>query len=149
MDKVLYDGSGLRLSNGNSVTNLGADAKTADSLTLTGALTSDGVVNTGTVVNSGTTSTSGAGAVGLTGSTHHITTTGTGDALTLADGENGQELFIVYIAEGAGSDTAVLTPSNFANGTTITFNAVNDAVTLKFTNSAWYNKGLVGTAAIA
>jgi hypothetical protein len=38
------------------------------------------------------------------------------------------------IADGGNS---VITPSNFANGSTITFADVNDTVTLIFTNSKW------------
>jgi len=52
----------------------------------------------------------------------------------MADGANGQIKIITMIADGGDS---VITPSNFANGTTITFADVNDTVTLIFTNSKW------------
>ena len=84
------------------------------------------------------TTTSGPGAVAITGTHHAITTTGTGNALTLADGVNGQVLKIVYVAEGAGGDTAILTPTNFGNGTTLTFNAIGDSAELVFTASKWW-----------
>ena len=97
------------------------------------------------IIFDGTTTTSGAGAVAVTGSIHEITTTGTGDALTLADGTEGQTLRVVYVAEGAGADTAVLTPTNLAGTpTTITFNAIGDAVTLLFTASTWFVVGING-----
>ena len=100
-----------------------------------------GVTLTGRHIADTTTTSSGAGAVGITGSIHEITTTGTGDALTLADGAEGQRLTIVYVAEGAGTDTAVLTPSNFGSGTTITFSVLGQSARLIFTNGKWYADG--------
>ena len=117
-------------------------------LTLSGTVTISGSsVSSGTVITSGTTTSSGAGAVAITGAIHEVTTTGTGDALTLADGTEGQRLVIVYVAEVAGGDTAVLTPTSFGGGSTITFNALGDSAALIFTNSNWYMIG--GTAAVA
>lgn len=83
-------------------------------------------------------SLSGPGAVNLTTYTTAFTSTGTGDALTLADGANGQIKNFVYVAETAGADTGVLTPANFGNGTTITFNAVGESVQLQFLISQWW-----------
>ena len=103
------------------------------------------LIGSGTVVFDNTTTSSGAGAVAITGSIHEITTTGTGNALTLADGTEGQILRVVYVAEGAGADTAILTPTNLAGAdTTITFNAIGDAVTLLFTASTWFVVGQKG-----
>jgi len=153
MDNVVTDQSGLKTAGGKNVTELGN--VTAGTLSTTGAvsttstLSAAGITNSGVIVNNATTATSGAGAVPITGAIHEITTTGTGDALTLVDGAEGQELFLVYVAEGAGGDTAVLTPTNLGNGSTVTFNALGDAAGLVFTNSAWYVKSLVGTAAVA
>ncbi len=110
---------------------------------------STGTDISGTFGTSTTTVTSGAGAVAITGTIHEVTTEGTGDALTLADGAEGQELFIVYVAEDSGTDTAILTPDSFGGGSTITFNNVGDTATIKFTNSNWYVKGLGGAAAVA
>ena len=99
----------------------------------------------GEVIQDGTTTTSGAGAVAITGSIHEVTTTGTGNALTLANGAEGQLLTVVYVAEGAGTDTAILTPSNLAGTpTTITFNAIGDAVRLQFTAGTWFIIGANG-----
>ena len=84
----------------------------------------------------------------VTGSVHEITTTGTGDALTLANGTAGQMITLLYVAEGAGGDTAILTPTTLAGGTTITFNALGDAADLIYSSTGgWYMKG--GTAVIA
>ena len=114
-----------------------------------GNLTASGTLTVGgPVILSGTTTSTGAGAVGITGSIHEITTTGTGDALTLADGAEGQRLVVVYVDEGVGgTDTAILTPSNFGGGSTITFNSVGDTADLVFTNGNWYMLGGTGVVA--
>ena len=98
----------------------------------------DKITASGELVFDGTTTSSGAGAIAVTGSIHEITTTGVGNALTLANGTEGQRLFIVYVAEGAGTDTAVLTPTSMGNGTTVTFNVVGDNASGVFTNGKWY-----------
>lgn len=85
----------------------------------------------------------GAGAVSLTTATTWVVTTG-GNALTLADGAEGQMKFIVMKTDvGAGT----LTPDNLGNGATITFDDVGDSAFLYFTNSAWHFMG--GTATLA
>jgi hypothetical protein len=89
-------------------------------------------------------SLSGAGAVNITTLTTAFTSTATGNALTLADGTAGQLKTIVYVAEAAGGDTGVLTPTNLGGGTTITFNAVGDSVTLQFIGADWWVIGLRG-----
>jgi hypothetical protein len=87
---------------------------------------------------------SGPGAVNVTQLTTAFTSTGTGDALTLADGVAGQLKTIVYIAEAAGADTGILTPANLGSATTITFNAVGDSVTLQFIGADWWVIGFRG-----
>ncbi len=161
-DKGIYLGTGdvvLTYAEVSQLGNIGTTTISAAQYGYLGALdqglatTSDvthaNFTVTGAVVKNGTTATSGAGAVAITGNIHEITTTGTGDALTLADGAEGQELFIAYVAEGAGGDTAVLTPTNFGGGSTITFNNLGDTATIKFTNATWYVIGLGGAAAVA
>ena len=91
-----------------------------------------------------TTARSGAGAVSVTTSICELTTSGSAQALTLADGIEGQLLVIAYKAEGAGGDTGVLTPVNKAGFSTITFNAVGDTATLLFTSGKWYITGTRG-----
>lgn len=83
-------------------------------------------------------SLSGPGAVDLVTYTTAFTSTGTGDALTLADGTAGQIKNVVYVAEAAGADTGVLTPTNFGNGSTITFNAIGDSCQLQFVGTDWW-----------
>ncbi len=75
----------------------------------------------------------GAGAVNLTTLITSVVTTGA-NALTLADGTVGQVKIISMVTDG-GDGT--LTPTNFANGTTITFNDVGDTVMLVFVGTKW------------
>ena len=82
------------------------------------------------------TSLSGAGAIPITHDVVKLTTTGA-NALTLADGSEGQELTVIMITDG-GDGT--LTPAHFGNGSTATFNDAGDSLTLIFTNSKWYIK---------
>ena len=89
-------------------------------------------------------SLSGPGAVDLTSFTTAFTSSGTGDALTLADGAAGQLKTIVYVAQIAGADTGILTPANLGNGTTITFNNVGDSVQLQFIGTNWWVISLNG-----
>jgi hypothetical protein len=86
----------------------------------------------------------GAGAVNLTTYTTAFISTATGDALTLADGTSGQIKNVVYVAQTAGTDTAVLTPSNLGNGTTITFNDVGDSCQVQFIGTQWWVISLNG-----
>jgi len=89
-------------------------------------------------------SLSGPGAVNITTLTTAFTSTGTGDALTLADGAQGQLKTIIYVAEAAGGDTGVLTPTNLGSATTITFNDVGDSVILQFAGTDWWVVGFRG-----
>jgi hypothetical protein len=106
--------------------------------TVTGNITGDVTGNvtgdlTGRVF--GTVGTrSGAGAVPITSGTVRLTTTAA-DALTLANGANGQLLTIVMVVDG-GDGT--LTPTTKTGYTTITFGDVGDSVTLQyFTTLGW------------
>ena len=110
---------------------------------VTKTLSTQNFIATGKLITDGTTTTAGPGAVAVTGSIHEITTTGTGDALTLANGTEGQRLHVVYVAEAAGGDTAILTPTSLAGADTIiTFNDLGDTVDLLFTAGAWYGVGV-------
>jgi len=94
-------------------------------------------VTTGPVFGS-VQSLTGPGAVNLTTYTTQFTSTGTGDALTLADGASGQIKNVVYVAETAGADTGVLTPTNLGGYTTITFTDPGDSVQLQFIGTQWW-----------
>jgi hypothetical protein len=110
---------------------------------VTGALP---VANGGTGASAAVQALSGAGAVDITSLATAFTSTAAGNALTLADGAQGQLKTIIYVAEAAGGDTGVLTPTNLGSATTITFNAVGDSVTLQFAGSDWWVVGLRGAA---
>lgn len=85
----------------------------------------------------------GAGAVNVTTSITWLVTNAA-NALTLADGAEGQVKYIIMKTDG-GDGT--LTPSHFGNGSTITFNDAGDSANLLFTNGNWYFMG--GTATVA
>ena len=142
---VLTIANGKTLTCNNSITFAGTDATTMTfpSTSASVARTDDAQTFTGTQTFAGAVvgsvqSLSGPGAVNITTLTTAFTSTGTGDALTLADGVAGQFKAIVYVAETAGADTGVLTPANFGNGTTITFNAVGESVLLQFLGTDWW-----------
>jgi len=77
---------------------------------------------------------SGAGAVPITAATVRLTTTGA-NALTLANGVNGQLLTIVMVVDGGDGTLTPTTKTGFA---TVTFTDVGNAVTLQyFTTLGW------------
>lgn len=108
---------------------------------VTGALP---VANGGTGASATVQALSGPGAVNVTSLATAFTSTATGNALTLADGAQGQLKTIIYVAEAAGADTGILTPANLGSATTITFNNVGDSVTLQFAGTDWWVIGLRG-----
>jgi len=108
---------------------------------VTGALP---VANGGTGASATVQALSGPGAVNITSLVTAFTSTATGNALTLADGAQGQLKTVIYVAEAAGGDTGILTPANLGSATTITFNAVGDSVTLQFAGTDWWVVGFRG-----
>lgn len=135
----------------HSLTLAGTDATTMTfpSTSATIARTDAAQTFTGTQTFSGpivggAQALSGAGAVNITQLTTKFTSTATGNALTLADGVEGQMKVIVYVAEAAGGDTGILTPANLGAGTTITFNNVGDACILQFLGTDWWAISLRG-----
>ena len=93
-------------------------------------------VTTGAIIGT-VQSLSGAGAVNVTDLTTAYTSTGTGNALTLANGTVGQIKTIVHVAEAASGDTGVLTPSSRIGYSTITFNGPGESVTLQYFSGGW------------
>lgn len=78
-----------------------------------------------------------AGAVQTgVGVTELETSSGSDVAITLANGEEGQEK-VIYLKTKGSTGNFVLTPTNLLGYTTITFNTVGDAVLLKFLNGKW------------
>ena len=76
---------------------------------------------------------SGAGAINLTTLFTEITTTST-DSYSLANGTVGQVKIITMAVDGGD---ATITPTTFANGTSITMDAVQDSVTLIYGANGW------------
>lgn len=87
---------------------------------------------------------SGPGAVDLTNFSTAFTSTATGNALTLANGTVGEIKIVVYVAEAAGADTGVLTPTTRIGYSTITFTNVGDSVTLQYFTQGWAVIGVRG-----
>jgi hypothetical protein len=106
----------------------------------TGAITSNAAY--GQTIRGGVQSLSGAGAVDLTNLITELTTTGA-NALTLADGTTSGQIKIVNMIVDGGDGT--LTPATFANGTTITFDAVGESATLVWNSTVgWVATSTVG-----
>lgn len=148
---VLTIADGKTLAVNHSLTLAGTDSTTMTfpSTSATIARTDAAQTFTGTQTFSGpivggVQALSGAGAVNITQLVTKFTSTATGNALTLADGVEGQVKIIVYVAEAAGGDTGILTPTNLGAGTTITFNNVGDACILQFLGTDWWAISLRG-----
>ena len=84
---------------------------------------------------------SGPGAISLATPITEITTTGA-DSYTLADGVIGQTKIIIMIVDGGD---AIITPTTFATGTTITMADVNDNITLLYGANGWVNTANQGS----
>jgi hypothetical protein len=110
----------------------------------TGAVTSNAAY--GKAIRGGVQSLSGAGAVDLTNLVTELTTTGA-NALTLADGTTSGQVKIVNMIVDGGDGT--LTPTTFANGTTITFDAVAESATLVWNSTIGWVATSVQGATIA
>jgi hypothetical protein len=93
-------------------------------------------------------SLSGAGAVNITDLSTAFTSTATGNALTLVNGNVGEIKTVVYVAEAAGADTGVLTPTTRVGYSTITFTNVGDSVTLQYFTQGWAVIGVRGATVV-
>ena len=117
---------------------LGAASST--SITNSGSITTNSLIandiTTGPIVGS-IDLLIGPGAADVSTLTTEFESTGTGDALTLADGFVGQIKTVIYTAEAAGTDTGILTPDTPLGYSTITFNDVGDSVTLQYSSLGW------------
>jgi len=110
----------------------------------TGVFTTSATYNA--TITGGVQSLSGAGAVDLTNLVTELTTTGA-NALTLADGTTSGQVKIVNMIVDGGDGT--LTPVTFANGTTITFDAVAESATLVWNSTIGWVATSVQGATIA
>ena len=101
-----------------------------ESVNVTGTLTSRGnVFGVQRLTGSGSTE-----VVNLTDTVTLLITTGSSQQFSLADGVEGQIKIISMVTDGG---TGVVTPANFVNGTNITFDDVQDTVTLLYQSTGW------------
>jgi hypothetical protein len=98
----------------------------------------------GNAVVVGTQSLSGAGAVDVTNTFTALTTTGSAQALTLANGSVGQIKIISHVVDGG---SAVLTPTTKVGFSTITFTNAGDTAMLIYTAAGWDIVALNGATA--
>ena len=77
----------------------------------------------------------GPGAIDVVNTVTLMITTGHNDAFTLADGVTEGQLKIISMKTDGGD--GIVTPDNFINGTRITFNDVEDTVTLIWQTTGW------------
>lgn len=97
---------------------------------------------TGTFYRSATQSLSGPGAANVTQGATAITTTGTNDAITLADGAEGQEKVIFHAVDGG---SFVLTPTTKTGWSTFTSTVAGECISLRFTATrGWIITGSFG-----
>lgn len=112
----------------------------------TGAVTSNAAYNK--AIRGGVQALSGAGAADTVNLITELTTAGGAAAVTLADGTtSGQMKIINMIVDGGG--TATVTPTTFANGSTIAFDAVAESVTLVWNSAIGWVATSVNGATVA
>jgi hypothetical protein len=145
-----YDGAADDFSVGQyGATIIAGNASGTAALTLTNGnilLSSGNVTLTaGTIIETAQAILNANTAISVTHGVTKIANNGA-STHTLADGVEGQKKTIVCTVYTAD---AVITPANLANGTTITLNAVNDAVDLVFLGTEWWVTNLYLTAAVA
>tara|TARA_B100000900_G_scaffold314949_1_gene273798 strand:- start:1685 stop:2944 length:1260 start_codon:yes stop_codon:yes gene_type:complete len=102
----------------------------AEDVDVTGTLFSRGnVYGVQTLTGSGSTE-----VINLTDTVTLLVTTGSNQQFSLADGVEGQ-LKIISMKTDAGD--GIVTPANFVNGTNITFNDVEDTITMLYQSTGW------------
>jgi hypothetical protein len=129
-------------------TAIGSESNaTADNQVMLGRA-ADIVTLPGGLVTVPVAQTASTAAVSVAVTTTALTTTAPAQAITLANGTNGQIKIITHIASSGGG-TAVLTPAtSAADYNTITFAAVGDTATLQYhTTGGWYILSLRGAVA--
>ena len=101
----------------------------AEDVDVTGVLTASGTIH-------GVQNLTGSGStevINLTDTVTLLTTTGA-QAFSLANGTEGQIKIISMKVDGGD---ATVTPATFVNGTSITFDSVNDTMTLLYQSTGW------------
>jgi hypothetical protein len=101
----------------------------AEDVDVTGVLTASGTIH-------GVQNLTGSGStevINLTDTVTCLTTTGAQN-FSLANGTEGQIKIITLKSDGGD---ATVTPATFVNGSTITFDSVNDTITLLYQSTGW------------
>ena len=111
----------------------------------TGAITSNAAYNK--AIRGGVQALSGAGAADTVNLITELTTAGGAAAVTLADGTTSGQVKIINMIVDGGDGT--LTPTTFANGTNITFDAVAESATLVWNSTIGWIATSVQGATIA
>ena len=102
----------------------------AEDVDVTGTLFSRGnVFGVQTLTGSGSTE-----VINLTDTVTLLVTTGSNQNFSLADGVEGQLKIISMKTDGGDG---IVTPANFVNGTNITFNDVEDTITMLYQSTGW------------
>ena len=118
----------------NSAGNLEIKSGNTTALSMTGAnVAAQGDLTVAGAFIGSRQAISGAGAINLTTLFTELTTTGA-DAYSLANGTVGQIKIITMAVHGGD---ATITPTTFANGTSMTMDAVHDSVTLIYGANGW------------
>jgi len=141
-----YDSDGVATLSNQTAIGTGATC-TAASQVMLGTAT-EIVTLPGGLVTVPVAQTASTAAVSVAVTTTALTTTAPAQAITLANGTNGQIKIITHIASSGGG-TAVLTPAtSAADYNTITFSSVGDTATLQYhTTGGWYILSLRGAVA--
>ena len=111
----------------------------------TGAITSNASYNK--AIRGGVQALSGAGAADIVNLITELTTGAGAAAVTLADGSTSGQVKIITMIVDGGDGT--LTPTTFANGSTVTFDAVAESVTLVWNSTIGWVATSVQGATIA
>jgi hypothetical protein len=125
----------------NIATSTASTSVTTGSLVNTGGFGNSGAAYIGGLLNvagaiiGSTQALSGPGAANVTTETTKITSTGVLDAISLADGTNGQTKVVLHDVDGG---SFVLTPTTRNGWTSFTSTAAGESITLKFvTTRGW------------
>lgn len=121
---IVQGGTNKKLTVQNLLENIAGNVRLDGYLAFDG--TAEAVTAAGSTVAINVTSA-------LSNITSSATTTGA-NALTLADGVQGQVKVITLITHGGDVQ---IDPANFANGASVTLDAAGKSVTLMFNNSEW------------
>jgi hypothetical protein len=123
------------------ISALRINGTTLDSADSTKITVAEDVDVTGTLFSSGNvfgvqrlTGSGSTGVINLTDTVTLLITTGGSQAFSLADGVEGQIKIISMVTDGG---SGIVTPANFVNGTNITFDDVQDTVTLLYQSTGW------------